>query len=61
MKPKFLLTGLGLPIDVLMFVSFQKGSTSLRLASEEGHLEVVEKLLQHGAQVDLGDEVYYYQ
>ena len=51
MKPKFLLTGLDLPIDV------QRGSTSLRLASEEGHLVVVENLLQHGAQVDLEDEV----
>ena len=28
------------------------------VASEDGHVEVVDKLLQHGATVDLQDKVY---
>ena len=28
------------------------------LASQDGHVEVVNMLLQHGARVDLQDEVY---
>ena len=29
------------------------------VASENGHVEVVDKLLQHGATVDLQKEVHY--
>ena len=35
----------------------QNGWSSLMLASENGHVEVVDKLLQHGATVDLKDQV----
>ena len=30
-------------------------------ASQEGHVEVVDKLLRHGATVDLQDKVYQLQ
>ena len=36
---------------------YQTGWSSLTLASQNGHVEVVDKLLQHGARVDLQDEV----
>ena len=32
--------------------------SSLMVASLDGHVEVVNMLLQHGARVDLQDEVY---
>ena len=38
-------------------MSSQDGVDSLMLASENGHVEVVDKLLQHGATVDLPDSV----
>ena len=34
-------------------VSSQDGASSLMAASRNGHVEVVDKLLQHGATVDL--------
>ena len=34
----------------------QEGQSSLMVASQEGHVEVVDKLLQHGATVDLLDD-----
>ena len=37
---------------------YQAGWSSLMAASRNGHVEVVDKLLQHGARVDLQDEVY---
>ncbi|CAI7995629.1 hypothetical protein GBAR_LOCUS1722 [Geodia barretti] len=43
----------GIPVD---FVS-PDGVSSLMAASQNGHVEVVDKLLQHGATVDLHDEV----
>ena len=38
-------------------VSSQNGWSSLMAASLNGHVEVVDKLLQHGATVDLKDNV----
>ena len=38
-------------------MSSQGGVSSLMAASLEGHVEVVDKLLQHGATVDLHDKV----
>ena len=38
-------------------VSSQDGESSLMYASRNGHVEVVDKLLQHGATVDLHDKV----
>ena len=38
-------------------VSSQDGLSSLMVASLNGHVEVVDKLLQHGATVDLQKEV----
>ena len=35
----------------------QKGITSLHLASSSGHIEVVELLLDRGANVNIADEV----
>ena len=35
----------------------QRGVTSLFFASQEGHTSVVQLLLEHGAQVDLPDNV----
>ena len=37
----------------------QNGYSSLMAASENGHVEVVDKLLQHGARVDLQEEVHF--
>ena len=36
----------------------QNGTSSLMTASEKGHVEVVYKLLLHGANVDLREEVF---
>ena len=38
-------------------VSSQDGPSSLMVASRYGHVEVVDKLLQHGATVDLQTKV----
>lgn len=40
-----------------MFPVFQFGLSALVIASELGHVEVVDKLLQQGATVDLKDLV----
>ena len=42
---------------IISHFTIQNGVTSLMLASQNGHVEVVEKLLQHGARVDLQNEV----
>ena len=42
---------------LLLCVSHQDGLSSLMVASGNGHVEVVDKLLQHGATVDLQDKV----
>ena len=36
---------------------YQDGASSLMYASGNGHVEVVDKLLQYGATVDLQDKV----
>ena len=38
-------------------LSCQDGRSSLMLASQNGHVEVVDKLLQHGATVDMKHQV----
>ena len=43
---------------LLLCVSRQNGRSSLMTASQKGHVEVVDKLLQHGATVDLKEKVY---
>ena len=43
---------------LLLCVSRQNGKSSLMAASRNGHVEVVDKLLQHGATVDLHDKVF---
>ena len=40
-----------------IYVSYQAGWSSLMVASQNGHVEVVDKLLQHAARVDLQNEV----
>ena len=42
---------------VYYIIMCQSGWSSLIVASRNGHVEVVEKLLQHGATVDLLHEV----
>ena len=37
--------------------SLQDGVTPLNVASQEGHKDIVEVLLNHGAEVDLPDKV----
>ena len=44
-------------MDAVFTVSSQGGWSSLMVASQNGHVEVVDKLLQHGATVDLQDNV----
>ena len=39
---------------------FQNGFTALMMASEEGRVEVVNTLLQHGASVDLKEKVHLF-
>ena len=38
-------------------VSCQNGKSSLMWASKNGHVEVVDKLLEHGARPDLQDKI----
>ena len=44
-----------------IYVCYQAGWSSLMFASRYGHVEVVDKLLQHGARVDLQNEVLFSQ
>ena len=44
-------------IFVSCFLQIEHGGTSLTVASREGHAQVVEVLLSHGAVVDYQDEV----
>ena len=43
--------------DLVTFIMCQNGWSSLMLGSESGHVEVVDKLLQHGARVNLQSKV----
>ena len=43
---------------MVYYIMCQNGWTSLMVASQNGHVEVVDKLLQHGANVDLQKKVY---
>ena len=42
---------------IIPVLSRQDGQTALMLASDGGHIDVVQLLLSSGAQVDLQDEV----
>ena len=44
-------------IYIVLLHSLQNGTTSLSLASQDGHKDIVEVLLNHGAEVDLPDKV----
>ena len=52
----FLQTSAPVYVDVCTVFS-QIGMSSLIWASQNGHVEVVNKLLQHGAKVDLRNQV----
>ena len=40
-------------IEITLTMNWQDGWTALMLAAQEGHSNVVETLLQHGASVDM--------
>ena len=44
-----------------VYIMCQSGWSSLMVASRNGHVEVVNKLLQHGATVDLQHEVIMFK
>ena len=44
-------------IEITFTLSWQEGVTALMLAAEDGHFNVVETLLQHGASVDMKETV----
>ena len=44
-------------VYIVLYHSLQDGNTPLILASQEGHKDIVEVLLNHGAEVDLPDMV----
>ena len=53
-------------VYIVLLHSLQNGVTPLILASHEGHKDIVEVLLNHGADVDLPSKVsvfvsYHYQ
>ena len=52
-------------VYIVLYHSLQDGYTPLIAASQEGHKDIVEVLLNHGAKVDLPNKVsvcvsYYY-
>ena len=51
-------TGLSPDVEMCFSTVIKKGESSLIAASENGHVEVVDKLLQHGATVDLQHQVH---
>ena len=44
-------------VFIVLYHSLQDGITPLILASQEGHKDIVEVLLNHGAEVDLPNKV----
>ena len=44
-------------VYIVLYHSLQDGATPLILASQEGHKDIVEVLLNHGAEVDLPNKV----
>ena len=44
-------------VYIVLHHSLQNGYTPLSLASQEGHKDIVEDLLNHGAEVDLPNKV----
>ena len=44
-------------VYIVLYHSLQDGNTPLIVASQEGHKDIVEVLLNHGAEVDLPDKV----
>ena len=44
-------------VYIVLHHSLQNGFTPLIAASQEGHKDIVEVLLEHGAEVDLPDKV----
>ena len=48
---------MNLQCDVGLYYALQEGWSALMVASQNAHVEVVDKLLQHGARVDLQTEV----
>ena len=40
-------------IEITLTMNWQDGGTALMLAAQDGHSNVVETLLQHGASVDM--------
>ena len=44
-------------VYIVLLHSLQNGTTPLSLASQKGHKDIVEVLLNHGAEVDLPDKV----
>ena len=44
-------------VYIVLYHLLQDGTTPLFLASQEGHKDIVEVLLNHGAEVDLPNKV----
>ena len=44
-------------VYIILYHSLQNGDTPLIAASQNGHKDIVEVLLNHGAEVDLPDKV----
>ena len=44
-------------IEITLTMNWQDGGTALMVAAENGHSNVVETLLQHGASVDMQKDV----
>ena len=47
-------------VYIVLYHSLQNGNTPLMTASQEGHKDIVEVLLNHGAEVDLPNKVSVY-
>ena len=45
-------------VQLMLLIVWQDGGSPLMEASQNGHVQVVAELIQHGARVDLQDEVW---